>query len=120
MEDLLEGVPEFVERFMNLVEAADGDPGASAAFTELAEFIASLLSRGAPSLELLARCLATVEQVARESDDAEELVGWSFLEGLCPDDLERLSPWLGPHTRAMAQQLDGAFEVETQRSMGAS
>jgi hypothetical protein len=108
---VLETVPEFVDRFMHLVEAADGDPGAPAAFCELADFVASLvLSRG-PSDGVLVRCLASLEQVAHESDDAEELVGWSFLDSLCPEDLRRVAPWLGPRTPALADELEsGSFD----------
>lgn len=100
---LLEAVPEFAERLLDLVEAADGDPGPAAAFTELADFVAALLSAPRPSYGVLARCLAGVEKVARESEDADELVVWSFLDCLSPDDLKSVSPWLGPRTRAVAE-----------------
>lgn len=102
---LLEAAPEFVDRYLDLVEAADGDPGSAAAFTELADFVASLLSKPQPSWTVLARCLTGVEQVARESDDADELVVWSFLDSLCPEDLKCISPWLGPCTRELAADL---------------
>jgi hypothetical protein len=103
---VLEGVPEFLDRFLCLVEAADGEPGAPAAFCELADFVASLLSSPGRPRGVLVRCLGSLEQVARESDDAEELVGWSFLDSLCPENLSRLAPWLGPCTLALAEQLD--------------
>lgn len=105
---VLEAVPEFKERFCDLVEEADGDPGGGAAFTELAEFVASLLARPRPSLAVLSRCLAGVEQVARESEDADELVVWSFLDRLSPDDLKTIFPWLGPCTRDIAGPLVSA------------
>ena len=111
---MLEAVPEFVERFTHLVEAADGDPGAPAAFCELADFVASLLSSHGPSDTVLIRCLAAVEQVARESDDAEDLVGWSFLDSLCPEDLRRVTPWLGPLTLALVDELEaGSFGLRS-------
>jgi hypothetical protein len=103
---VLEGVPEFADRFLCLVEAADGDPGAPAAFCELADFVASLVSSSRRPDGVLVRCLARLEQVARESDDAEELVGWSFLDSLCPEDLSLLTPWLGPCTLALAEGRD--------------
>ncbi|MGA2307880.1 MAG: hypothetical protein ABSH29_27380 [Acidimicrobiales bacterium] len=105
---LLETVPEFVDRFLDLTEAADGDPGGPAAFTELADFVATLLSRRSPSHGVLSRCLACVERVARESDDADELVCWSFLDSLCPEDLRRVAPWLGPRTLALAEELEAS------------
>ncbi|HUC36290.1 MAG TPA: hypothetical protein VMR97_04120 [Acidimicrobiales bacterium] len=103
---ILECVPEFADRFLDLVEAADGDPGAPAVFVELADFVVTLDSRRPERAGLVARCLACVERVARCSDQALELVGWSFLDGLCPEDLERLHPWLGPSTLALAAQIE--------------
>jgi len=111
---LLESVPEFVDRFLELVEDCDSDPGAAAAFTELADFVSGLLAnswgRSSPCAparrSTLRRCLEGVEEVARRSPDAEEIVGWGFLDCICPEDLERvlveegLSPtsWTnGPH-----------------------
>jgi hypothetical protein len=107
---VLESVPEFAHRFLDLVEAADGDPGPAAVFTELAEFVASLLSEQTPSPNVLARCMAGVEKVARESEEAQTLIGWSFLGSLCPEDRRRLAPWFGPHTIASARDLE---ETET-------
>ncbi|MHB8328253.1 MAG: hypothetical protein ACYDD6_01255 [Acidimicrobiales bacterium] len=103
---LLLAVPEFVDRYLVLVEQADGDPGAPAAFGELAEFAAGLaveIERFRPVLE---RTMAAVESVAAGSEDAEELLGWAFFDSLSPDDLSRLDPWLGPHTRAVLDGLD--------------
>ncbi len=108
---VLTAVPEFLGRFLEMVEDADGDPGAPAAFSELADFVASLISRPAPSLPVLARCLAGVEQVARESEDAEELVGWSFLDSLSLEDLVRIGPWLGPRTLSLASELELEIQI---------
>jgi len=113
---VLEAVPEFAERFLELVESVDGDPGAPAAFTELADFVASLVSSPDSPIPLLARCLAGVEKVARESNDADELVGWSFLDSLCPEDLRRVSPWMGPRTLELADDLDPDAISETSRA----
>jgi hypothetical protein len=103
---VLEEVPEFVDRVLDLAQAADGDPGAPAVFCELADFVASLVTQQDRSAHLLSRCLACVERVARESEDAEELVAWCFLDSLCPEDLKDLGPWLGPRTGAMADRLE--------------
>jgi hypothetical protein len=103
---LLERAPEFGDRYRELVAWADGDPGAAAVFAELADYVAGLVAeveRSRPSLE---RCLAGVEEVAGRSPDAEELVVWSFFEGLSPDDVRRLGPWLGPRTRALLDEVD--------------
>ena len=103
---LLDEVPEFVPSFCDLVEAADGDPGAAAVFEELADFVAGLAEQLHLSRPCLVRCLSAVEAVARRSDDAEELVGWSFLDALSPDDRHLLGPWFGPTTRKLLAELD--------------
>jgi hypothetical protein len=103
---VLEGAPEFVDRYLELVESADGDPGAPAVFAELADYVAGLaaeVERFRPTLE---RCLAGVEKVATTSEDAEELVVWSFFDSLSPDDLRRIETWLGPRTRALLDDAD--------------
>jgi len=103
---VLEAVPEFADRYLDLVDAADDDPGAAATFTELAEFVL-VISQGpeAPSGPI-SRCFAGVERVAGESRRAEELVGWCFLEGLGPEHVERFAPWMGRKTLAIAERLE--------------
>jgi hypothetical protein len=106
VQQVLLGAPTFVDRYRELVDAADGDPGAAAVFAELADFVAELMEeweRVVPTLEL---CLAGVEKVAAGSPDAEELVVWSFFDNLSPDDVRRLQPWLGPRTRALLDEVD--------------
>lgn len=106
MAIVLEAVPEFVGRYLELVELADDDPGAAEAFCELAEFVAELASGVERYRPVLTRCLAAVEQVACGSDDAEELVGWSFLDYLSLDARRMLLPWLGPSTLAVLEAIE--------------
>jgi len=104
--EVLERAPEFADRYRELVESADDDPGAPAVFAELADFVAGLVAeveRFRPTLE---RCLAGVEKVAEGSPDAEDLVVWSFFDNLSPDDVRHLEPWLGPCTRALLDEAD--------------
>lgn len=102
---ILEAVPEFVGRFLNLLAQADADPGAAAVFTELADFIACEIAQGGGSATVLARCTVGLEQVAAESEDAEELVTWAFFDHLCAADLRVLEPWLGPLARSLLDRL---------------
>lgn len=95
---VLERVPEFTGRYLDLVAAADGDPGAAAAFVELADYVAGLAEAVERFRPPLLRCLAGVEAVAETSENAEELIVWSFFDNLSPDDVRRLDPWLGPAT----------------------
>jgi hypothetical protein len=104
---LLEAAPEFVDRYLDLVEAADGDPGAAAAFTELADYVASLADQAERHRPVLLRCLAGVESVATLSDEARELVAWAFLDSLSPDDRRRLAPWFGPSTCRLLEEIEG-------------
>ncbi len=106
VELVLERAPGFIDRYLELVDGADGDPGAAAAFVELADYAAGLaegVERFRPSL---VGCLAAVEAVAESSENAEELIVWSFFDNLSPDDISRLDPWLGPRTRLLVDEAD--------------
>jgi hypothetical protein len=103
---VLAAVPEFLGRYLELVELADDDPGAAEAFSELAEFVAELASGVEQYRPVLTRCLAAVEEVASSSEDAEELVGWSFLDYLSLDARQTLLGWLGPGTLAILESIE--------------
>ena len=105
---LLEATPGFVDRYLDLVEAADGDPGPAATLTELADYVAGLAAAVEELRPPLARCLAAVEALAAGAEDDAELVAWAFLDSLSPDDRRRLAPWLGPVTRALLDEVEGA------------
>ena len=105
---ILRHVPEFAPRYLAMVEEADGDPGAVATFGELADFTAEVAGRLEDLRPLLLRVLRGVEEVAAESPDAEELVGWAFLDSLSPAEQELLRPWLGPVTRETLALLEPA------------
>src|ERR1700688_3782965 len=98
---VLEATPGFVDRYLDLVESADGDPGTAATLTELADYVAGLVTEIDDLTPVLARCLEGVEAVATSSDDAAELVAWAFLDSLSPDDRRRLVGRLGPRTLAL-------------------
>jgi hypothetical protein len=102
---VLDGAPGFTGRYLELVDAADGDPGAAAAFAELAEYVSGLAEGVEQFRPALVGCLGAIETVAETSEDAEELIVWCFFDNLSPDDIRRLEPWLGPRTRSL---LDGA------------
>ena len=101
---LLDQAPEFTDRYLELVEEADGDPGAAAAFVELADYVAGLASGLEQFRPALVHCLGAVEKVAETSDNAEELIVWSFFDNLSPDDLRRLDLWIGPRTRSLLDE----------------
>ncbi len=66
---VLEAAPGFVPRYLDLVEAADGDPGMAVTFTELADYVAELVTEVERCTPVLARCLEGVEAVASSSED---------------------------------------------------
>jgi hypothetical protein len=103
---LLEAVPEFISRYLELVADADDDPGANQTFTELAEYV-SELARGLETFgPVLQRCFAAIEQVAETSDDAEDLIGWSFLDYLSLDARRAMLRWFGPRTLAILEAVE--------------
>jgi hypothetical protein len=106
VKTVLEAVPEFRGRYLELVELADDDPGATEAFCELADFVAELATGLEQFGPLLKKCLVAVEQVASSSGDAEELVGWSFLDCLSIDTRRILLPWLGRSTLAVLETIE--------------
>jgi hypothetical protein len=103
---VLEASPGFIDRYLDLAEAADGDPGVAATFTELADYVSELAAQIERVTPVLVRCLDGVESVAVSSDDAAEVVAWAFLDSLSPDDRRRLARWLGPRTRALLHEVD--------------
>ncbi len=103
---LLKAVPEFTHRYLELVEEADGHPGTNEAFSELADYVAELASGVEQFRPLLVRCLSAVEGVAAASADAEELVGWCFLDYLSLDTRRAVLPWLGPSTISILEAIE--------------
>jgi hypothetical protein len=103
---VLQAVPEFSQRYLELVEEADGHPGSNEAFSELADFVAELASGLEQFRPLLVRCLSAIERVAAASDDAEELVGWCFLDYLSLDTRRAVIPWLGPSTLSILETIE--------------
>ena len=103
---VLQATPEFADRYLDLAEAAGGDPGVAATFTELADYVAGLLDTIDRCTPVLTRCLDGVESVAVSSDEAAEIVAWAFLDSLAPDDRRRLMGWLGPRTLALMHEVD--------------
>ena len=106
VEAVLEAVPGLADRYLTLVEAADGDPGPAAVLAELADYVAELVTEMERHRSTVARCLAAVEAVADSSPDAQELVAWAFLDSLSPRDRDLLEPWLGPRARSLLGDLE--------------
>jgi hypothetical protein len=106
---LLSGVPEFGPSYLALVEIFDDDPGGPAVFTELADFVSDRLVAIEAERPVLERALAAVESVATAGGDADELVGYAFLDSMSPEDRRLIAPWLGPATRSLLDELDAGM-----------
>ncbi len=106
---VLTGVPEFGPAYLALVEAFDDDPGGPAVFTELADFVADRLVAIEAERPVLERALAAVESVAAAGGEADELVGYAFLDSLSLEDRRLIAPWLGPATRSLLEELDAGM-----------
>jgi len=106
---LLNGVPEFGPAYLALVEVFDDDPGGPAVFTELADFVSERLVAIEAERPVLERALAAVELVATAGGEADELVGYAFLDSLSPEDRRLIIPWLGPATRSLLDELDAGL-----------
>jgi len=104
--ELLRALPEFADRYLELVDDADDLPGAEATFTELADYVEAL-AFGVENLRpILLRCLDAVERVASTSEDAEELIGWSFLDELSIEARSVLLPYFGPDTLEILESVE--------------
>ncbi|HUO49437.1 MAG TPA: hypothetical protein VMU09_11415 [Acidimicrobiales bacterium] len=115
---LLRHVPEFADRYLQLVEDADGDPGSPAAFADLAEYVAELADRAGRGRSILERCLVAIEEVATSAPDAGALVGWAFLDSLSPEEAAALRPSMGPGTQRLLDRLDCDDEDEDDEHEG--
>jgi hypothetical protein len=92
IEFVLAEAPEFLALYRKLVIDADGHPGAAATFAELARYVTWLLDEAERSHISLTRCLDAVEKVVKTSENAEDLVVWSFFEGLGNRDVPPPKP----------------------------
>jgi hypothetical protein len=104
---LIKTVPEFVYRYLDLVEEADGVPGAEAVFAEYADFVSEAAAQtDEHTAATLARYADSIEAVAATSTDAEDLIGWSFLDYLSLEARQAILPLLGPSTLAILETVE--------------
>ena len=110
--ELRQAVPEMEDRYEDLVDIYEDDIGADVVFGALADLVNDIVLGGEGDDALLARCLDLVESLAEEGDpDADEIVGYHFLDVLAPGTLDQLTPSLGEHTRGVLARLeDGGLD----------
>ncbi len=108
-DDVVRTLPEFVPRYLGLVEAGDDDPGAPAVLMELAEFVAARLRVVETEGSALARALGLVEALldSHEGDHiGAELVGYAFLDAFTLEDRRVLAKRLGPRCLGLLESLE--------------
>ncbi len=95
--DVVRELPEFVPRYLELVEAGDDDPGAPVVLMELAEFVAARLSVIEIEGSALSRALGLVEALldAHDDDVDAELVSYAFFDTFTVEDRRLLAARLG-------------------------
>jgi hypothetical protein len=105
--ELRQAVPELEERYGQLVDIYEDDLGADVVFGELADLVNDVVLGKDEGEPLLDRCLDLVESLAEMGDrDADEIVGFYFLDQLSPGALARVTSRLGEHTLDVLDRLD--------------
>jgi hypothetical protein len=105
--ELRQAVPELEDRYGELVDIYEDDLGADIVFGELADLVNDVALGKEGDEALLERCLDVVESLAETGDrDADEIVGFYFLDQLSPGTLTRLTSRLGEHTLDVLDRLE--------------
>lgn len=105
--ELRQAVPELEDRYDELVDIYEDDLGADVVFGELADLVNGVVVGKEGDEALLDRCLDIVESLAEAGDrDADEIVGFYFLDQLSPGTLTRVTSRLGEHTLDVLDRLE--------------
>jgi hypothetical protein len=105
--ELRQSVPELEDRYDELVDIYEDDLGADVVFGELADLVSDVVVGKEGGEALLDRCLDVVESLAETGDpDADEIVGFYFLDQLSPGALNRVTSRLGEHTLDVLDRLE--------------
>jgi hypothetical protein len=105
--ELRQAVPELEDRYGELVDIYEDDLGADIVFGELADLVNDVALGKEGDEALLERCLDVVESLAETGDrDADEIVGFYFLDQLSPGTLTRVTSRLGEQTLDVLDRLE--------------
>ncbi len=97
---MLSAAPGIWDRYLDLVEAFDGEPGAIDLLSDLADYVAGLLVAGQGSDTELEACLRGLEAYAENTEGSEGLIASAFFDSLPPEVLEGIRPKLGSRCSA--------------------
>jgi hypothetical protein len=114
--ELRQAVPELEDRYLELVDIYEDDLGADVVFGELADLVNDIVLGRDGDEALLGRCLDVVESLAETGDpDADEIVGFYFLDQLSPGTLAGVTSSLGEHTVDVLDRLETGDLGEPER-----
>ncbi len=115
--ELLQAVPELEDRYDELLDIYEDDLGADVVFGELADLVNGVVLGTKGDEALLDRCLEVVESLAEMGDpDADEIVGFYFLDQLSPGTLNRVTSRLGEHTLDVLDSLESGDLGDPERT----
>jgi hypothetical protein len=117
IEILRRQVPEFDERFLDLLGLYGEDLTAEAVFMELADFLTELLvGCGAPGI--LDRCFAVAGEVAEHLTGGADLVGYALFNEMPPVGRALARPHLSTAMAALLERLERGETVEEAEGSG--
>jgi hypothetical protein len=117
LADLREAVPEMENRYQDLVDIYEDDIGADVVFGALADLVNDFVLGGEGDMALLGRCLDFIESLAELVDpDADEIVGFYFLDMLSPGALARITPHLRESTNEVLDRLESGVLGDPERA----
>jgi hypothetical protein len=92
--EVLDLLPEFLPRYLEIAAAGDDDPGEPTVLMAMAEFVADRLEAATAGEQVLGRALGLVEALAAGSEDDvdKELVSYAFLDSFTFEDRQLLLP----------------------------
>ena len=109
--EIVQVLPEFVPRYLELVAACDDDPGEPLVLTELAEFVAGRLALITTEEATVARAIDLVEALVdahRGDRAAGEPVADAFFDSFTIEHRRYLAPRLGPLSLRLLESLEMA------------
>jgi hypothetical protein len=110
-------VPEFEDRFVDLLELYGEDLTAEVVFMELADFVTGLLVTCGPP-GTLDRCFSVADNVARTVPGGRELIAYGLLNGMPPAARSLAGPYLSSVTANLVERLEQGEAVDDDPSLG--
>ena len=95
-------LPEFEDRYLDLLDIYDEDLTPDIVLMELADFVANLVATRDMEA-VLERCLAAVENLAAGTEEGPEIVAYAFFNEIPLGSREVVRSYLGPVSTPLAE-----------------